>query len=407
MKFVPVNRLAVFWEPVEGDRRLVGRLARRRQDLFFEYDAQFLRTGIELSPFRLPLRPGVFAGEASRFDGLMGLFDDSLPDGWGRLLLDRRARTLGLSAAQFGPLDRLSLVGSMAMGALVYEPEQLTEVPTVVQLESLRKEIARVVADEDAGDLERLFAIGGSPHGARAKALVQIDAKGRLHAGVARALPGCTGWMLKFRARDDAADAGALEHAYFSMARAAGIDVPETQLLGKSPGVFATRRFDRDGKRKVHQHTLAGLLEAPHTTPSVTYSDLLVAARRLVGSEVAVRELFRRACFNVFARNRDDHSKNFSFLMDESGQWRVSPAYDLSLSEGPGGEHWMLVAGEGANPGVTDLERLAKDVSLKRPRAIIDEVRGAVDRFAKHARAVGVSKKTLTRVARVLGVPSR
>lgn len=407
MTFVPVTRLAVLWEPVEGERVPVGRLGRRRHELFFEYDPQFLRTGLELSPFRLPARPGVFAGNAARFEGLMGLFDDSLPDGWGRLLLDRRARQLGLAASQLSPLDRLSLVGSMAMGALVYEPEQVKEVPTVIQLAALKQEIARVVSDDESGDLERLFAIGGSPHGARPKALVQLDARGRLHAGVTRALPGCEPWMLKFRARDDAPDTGALEHAYFLMARAAGLDVPETRLLGRSPGVFAIRRFDRDGRRKTHLHTLAGLLEAPHTMPSVTYTELLLAARRLVGSEAAVLELFRRACFNVLAHNRDDHSKNFAFLMDPQGRWSVSPAYDLNLSAGPGGEHWMLIAGEGRAPTREHLLRLARETDVRRPGPIIDEVRAAVSRFARFAREAGLSQKTLAQTARVLGVRPR
>jgi serine/threonine-protein kinase HipA len=340
----------------------------------------------------------VFRGEPSRFDGLMGLFDDSLPDGWGRLLL------AGLSTAQLGPLDRLSLVGSRAMGALSYEPEQLGEKPTVVKLKDLSREVALVLAERKGADLERLFTIGGSPHGARPKALVQMDSKGTLHAGVSKALPGCSWWMVKFRSATDDAHSGALEHAYFLMAKAAGLDVPETRLLGPKPGFFAIRRFDRDGTRKTHQHTLAGLLDAPHTLPSVTYEQLLGVGRALVASEAAVAELFRRACFNVFAHNRDDHSKNFSFLMSERGEWSVSPAYDLTCSEGPGGEHWMLVSGEGANPERVHLERLAKKNSVRRSGAIIDEVRGAVNRFATFADEAGVPARVRDEVARTLGL---
>jgi serine/threonine-protein kinase HipA len=407
VSFIPVTRLTVSYEPEEGRRVVVGRLLRQGHGVLFEYDAGFIARGLSLSPFKLPLRSGVFRGEPSRFDGLMGLFDDSLPDGWGRLLIDRRARQQGYSAAQLGPLDRLSLVGSRAMGALVYEPEQAVAPPTVVKLKQLEQEIAMVLSDTESPDFERLFAIGGSPHGARPKALVQIDAKGALHAGESRALPGCTAWLVKFRAKGDGADSAAVEHAYFLMARAAGVDVPETRLLGRAPGYFAVRRFDRDGARKTHQLTLAGLLDAPHTFPSVTYDDLLLATRRLVRAEPAVAELFRRACFNVLAHNRDDHSKNFSFLMSERGAWTVSPAYDLSYSDGPGGEHWMLVAGEGANPGRANLEALGRASDLKRPKPIIDEVRAAVDRFASFADEAGVPLKTRERIAKVLGVPSR
>lgn len=401
MSFTPVTRLTVTWEPEEGQRQLVGRLLRQGHEVLFEYEPAFIRSGVQLSPFKLPLGGGVFRGDPSRFDGLKGLFDDSLPDGWGRLLLDRRAQQAGLSRAQLGPMDRLSLVGSRAMGALVYEPEQALEVPSVVNLKELELEVASVLADGKS-DFERLFVIGGSPHGARPKALVQMDAKGTLHAGVARALPGCTSWLVKFRAQNDEPDSGVLEHAYFLMAKAAGIDVPETRVLGRAPGYFAIRRFDREGTRKTHQHTLCGLLEAPHTFPSVTYDELLLVARRLVKSELAVRELFRRACFNVFAHNRDDHSKNFSFLMNARGEWSVSPAYDLSYSDGPGGEHWMMVAGEGARPTRKHLEALAKAGDVKRPGPIIDEVRAAVDRFGVFAEEAGVRAKTRKRVAAAL-----
>lgn len=407
MSFTPVNRLAVFYEPQEGQRKKVGRLLRQGHALLFEYDAAFIAGGLELSPFKLPLRPGVFRGDPGRFGGLMGVFDDSLPDGWGRLLIDRRAQKAGLSRAQLGPLDRLSLVGSRAMGALVYEPEQALERPTVVKLDELAQEVASVLVDGESADFDRLFAVGGSPHGARPKALVQLDAQGRLHAGVARALPGCTSWLVKFRAVDDEAGSGALEHAYFLMARAAGIDVPQTRLWGRKPGYFAIRRFDREATRRVHQLTLSGLLEAPHTSPSVTYDELLRVARRLVQSELAVQELFRRACFNVFAHNRDDHSKNFSFSMSHQGEWSVSPAYDLTFSEGPGGEHWMLVAGEGAQPGRAHLEALARSGDVKRPRLIIDEVRAAVDGFSDFARQAGVPAKTRARVVKALAANNR
>ena len=407
MSFTPVTRLAVFYEPEDGRRHLVGRLLKVRQQVLFEYEPTFLTRGLELSPFKVPLRPGVFTGDLTRFDGLMGLFDDSLPDGWGRLLIDLRAEKGGLRRTQLGPLDRLSLVGSQTMGALVFEPEQLREVPSVMKLDELEREVARVLADGEASDFDRLIAVGGSPQGARPKALVQIDAEGTLHAGVTRSIAGCTSWLVKFRSATDDADSGVLEHAYFLMAKAAGLDVPETRLLGRARRTFAIRRFDRDGRRKTHQHTLCGLLDAPHTLPSVSYQQLLIVTRRLVQSEPAVEEMFRRACFNVFAHNRDDHSKNFSFLMSERGEWSVSPAYDLSFSDGPGGEHWMPVSGEGANPTSKHLETLAKAGNVRRFKPVIDQVRAAIDRFASFADQAGLKAKTRDKVAKALGVPVR
>jgi serine/threonine-protein kinase HipA len=212
---------------------------------------------------------------------------------------------------------------------------------------------------------------------------------------------------VKFRAKDDDEHAGTLEHAYMQMAGAAGIDVPPTTMLGrtrKHRGYFAIRRFDRDGVRKLHMHTLAGLLHAPHIYPSTTYRELLLATRRLTRDEAAVSEMFRRACFNVFAHNRDDHTRNFAFLMNERGEWRPSPAYDLTFSPGPGGEHSMLVGREGANPTEKDLLELAKSVDLKRPRPVLDEVRLAVGRFARHADEAGLPSKVSDQIAKALGV---
>jgi serine/threonine-protein kinase HipA len=191
------------------------------------------------------------------------------------------------------------------------------------------------------------------------------------------------------------------------MARAAGIDVPETRMLGRtrrSPGFFASRRFDRRDGHRVHLHTLSGLLHAPHTYPSLTYRDLLLATRRLTRNEADVSEMFRRACFNVFAHNRDDHTKNFAFLMSEDGRWRVSPAYDLTLSSGPGGEHTLLVGGEGRSPGVEHLQELAAESGIKRPRRIIDEVRTALSGFRRFAADAGLPKRVSERVAKTIGV---
>lgn len=400
-----VERLTIFYEPDEGKLVKVGRLARKAREILFEYDPAFIDRGLDLSPFKLPLRPGVVVGDPALWDGLMGVFEDSLPDGWGRLLIDRRAARAGLVSAALGPLDRLSLIGARAMGALVYQPEVELEPPTVVSLPEIAADVEAVLAGARGPDLDRLIALGGSPQGARPKALVQVGDGGTVVYGDRRHRPGCTPYIVKFRAKDDDAHAGTLEHAYMRMAAAAGVDVPSTIMLGrtrKHAGYLAIRRFDRDGTTKVHMHTLSGLLHAPHTYPSTTYRDLLLATRRLTRDEAAVTEMFRRACFNVLAHNRDDHTRNFAFLMSERGEWRASPAYDLTYSDGPGGEHAMLVGREGANPTVDDLLELAKSADVRRPRPIIDQVRQAVARFARHADEAGVPAKVRRRIARAL-----
>jgi serine/threonine-protein kinase HipA len=405
-----VTQLAVFYEPTPDARLRVGTLAQPRREILFEYAPAFLATRLELSPFRLPLAPGVTTGKPDVLDGLPGVFDDSLPDGWGRLLIDRRAAQLGIAGASLGPLDRLTLVGSRAMGALSYEPEIAIDDPAIVQLSELATDADRVLREVGGADLERLIAVGGSPKGARPKVLVQISPAGHVLFGARAILPDHTAWLVKFPAREDPPHSAALEHAYFLMAKAAGLDVPPTQILGKTsrnPGYFAIERFDRRGNAHVHMHTLGGLLELPHGYPALDYVELLRVTRRLTHDEAAVAEMFRRACFNVLAHNRDDHSRNFAFLMDARGSWRPSPAYDLTFAHGPGGEHTMLVAGEGRAPGLAHLRALAAQLELRRAPAILDQVRRAVGRFKRYAERAGVPARLRDRTAGAIAALAR
>jgi serine/threonine-protein kinase HipA len=405
-----IEQVAVFYEPAQDRRTKVGRLALKQRQILFEYDPAFLGSKLELSPFHLRLTPDVVVGQADVFGGLMGVFDDSLPDGWGRLLIDRRAAELGMSGGALTPLDRLTVVGSRSMGALVYEPELALDDPVVVKLSELANEADMVLRDARGADLERLIAVGGSPKGARPKVLVQLGPDREIHVGARSIQPGFTAWLVKFPARTDDLHSASLEHAYFLMAEAAGLDVPRTQLLGKTtrrPGYFAIERFDREGDRRVHMHTIGGLLQLPYGYSALDYRDLLRVTRQLTRNEASVAEMFRRACFNVFAHNRDDHSRNFAFLMDETGAWRPSPAYDLTFAPGPGGEHTMLIAGEARTPGVKHLMTLAADLELRHTSQIIDEVRAAVARFKRFADRAGVPARLREQVARVIAPAKR
>lgn len=406
MKLAHVDQIAVFYQPGPGARAKVGRLALRSRRLLFEYDPTWIAGGLELSPIHLALRKGVVEGDPAKLDGLMGVFDDSLPDGWGRLLIDRRAAELGLGAASLTPLDRLTVVGSRTMGALVYEPEVDVEAPQIVELAQLARDAEVVLGNAGGADLERLIALGGSPKGARPKVLVQIGADGEIRAGARDIAPGATSWLVKFPAQADDPAIASLEHAYFLMAAAAGLEVPRTRILGRAgrrPGWFGIERFDRRGSARVHCHTLGGLLQLPHGYPALDYSDLLTVTRKLTRDEAAVTEVFRRACFNVLAHNRDDHARNFAFLMDERGTWSPSPAYDLVFSEGPGGEHTMLVAGEGRSPDRSHLKMLADGAGLRHASRVIDKVRSAVDGFLSHADEAGVPARLRNRIARAIG----
>jgi len=409
VKLEHIERVAVFYEP-EQDRRIkVGRLALERRNILFQYDPAFLGSRLELSPYHLRLTPDVIVGPTV-FDGLMGVFEDSLPDGWGRSLIDRRAAQLGISSASLTPLDRLTIVGARSMGALVYEPEIAIDDPAIVKLSELANEANLVMAEAGGADLERLIAVGGSPQGARPKVLIQLAPNGDVHFGAKAIQPGFTAWLVKFPALQDGPHSASLEHAYFLMAKAAGLDVPRTQLIGKTtrrPGYFAIERFDRRGTTKVHTHTLGGLLQLPHGYPALDYGDLLKVTRDLTRNEAAVAQMFRRACFNVFAHNRDDHSRNFAFLMDEYGTWTPSPAYDLTFAQGPGGEHTMLIAGEGRTPGIEHLAALAARVEVRNSAKIIDEVRAAIRRFKRFADQAGVPARLRDKTAQALALSKR
>lgn len=404
IKFSPAIMLRVELQ-LEGVQYSVGRLAWRDRQIFFEYDNDFRSSSLELSPFKLPLFSHLTEGPSDVFEGLHGLFNDSLPDGWGRLLLDRKLRELGGHPNQLTPLDRLAWIGNRGMGALSYVPEHqslIGECNEVVDLDRLSEEAGMVLENSPEAVLDELLAIGGSPQGARPKALVGISPDGsRLIHGVDDLPEGWEHWIVKFRAYSDPLDAGAVERAYAVMAGVAGIDMPPTALLpsARGQGYFAIKRFDRDGGHR-HMHTVSGLLNIDHRLPSLGYEGLLKLTRALVRNEKAVDQMFTRMVFNVLAHNQDDHTKNHSFLMEGDGTWSVSPAYDVTFSSGPGGEHALDVAGMGRNPGVDHILAVAKNagVTRKTAEATISRVRDAVDRWPDFAAANGVDKKTTSTI---------
>lgn len=409
MKHRPVTVLNVF---LDGRaRRKVGRLAVQARRILFEYDPAFLASGLELSPFQLPARPGVKAGDPALFDGLFGVFNDSLPDGWGRLLLDRAVERAGIDRGDLTPLDRLAHVGRGGMGALSYEPDHSAKgrEPIVLALDGIARDAATVLAGEEGPVIEGLLSLNGSSAGARPKVVAQVSAdRTRIIHGPAELPAGYAHWMIKFPAQIDEADSGAVEYAYSLMARDAGLDMPETHLFtARRKRYFGIHRFDRDGDRRIHMSSLSGLLHADHRLPSLDYDSLLKATLLLTRDVTEAEKAFRLACFNVLAHNRDDHAKNVSFLLDEgTGQWRLAPAYDLTFSSGPGGEQSMMVMGEGRAPGPDHLIALAKKHDLRHGAAILDAVRAAIARWPAHADAAGVTRKTAQKIAARIAPPA-
>ena len=370
-----------------GTRREVGLLSEENGRIFFEYAPDFLTSGIELSPFKLPLKPGIFEDTKRTFDGLFGVFNDSLPDGWGCLLLDRKLRKRGLSFQEITPLQRLSMIGRDPMGALEYEPaDEADDEFGEVKLDSLSGEVEKIVRGEDSEILDELLKMNGSSGGARPKivAWVSNDRKTIVHGG--KVPPeGFTPWIIKFAEKNDPQTAGELEYRYSLAAKAAGIDMPDTHLfpLKNGGGCFGTRRFDRTPIGKVHVHTACGLLHASHRYPTLDYENLLRLTAVLTKNHADVEEMVRRMIFNVKSGNRDDHSKNFAFLLTPENEWRLAPAYDLTPCAGINGEHTATVNGKGRD--ITDADLIAASatcgVTEGKTKTMIAQVEAALKRF--------------------------
>lgn len=370
-----------------GIRQEVGMLLQDKQRIFFEYSPDFLKSGIELSPFKLPLKAGVFEEKSRVFDGLFGLFNDSLPDGWGCLLLDRKLRKLGKSYAEITPLDRLSLIGANPMGALEYEPaDGDSDLYGDIELDSLSGEVDRILDGEESAVLDELLKLNGSSGGARPKivACVSSDRKQIIHGG--KSVPdGFTPWIIKFSEKHDPQSSGELEYRYSLAAKAAGITMPETHLfpLKDGRGCFGVQRFDRTLKGKVHTHTACGLLHASHRFASLDYENLLKLTWILTRNHADVVEMVRRMIFNIKSGNKDDHSKNFSFLLNSRYQWQLAPAYDLTPSAGINGEQTCMVNGKGCNIADADLIKTAAtaNVSEVEAKALIDQITTALREY--------------------------
>jgi serine/threonine-protein kinase HipA len=397
MAYKPTELLTVYLDA--GNQRLkVGRLALKDRQILFEYDAAFIASGIEISPIKLPLTPGVSIADTAMYDGLFGVFNDSLPDGWGRLLLDRTVERHGIHRRQLNPLDRLAYVGRHGMGALSYEPErgEPDAVDAPLALDKLAEESAIVLTGENEEVFEDLLRLNGSSGGARPKIVAQVSAdKKNIVHGQQRLQPGFTHWMIKFPSSQDVRDVGAIEYAYSLMARDAGISMPETHLFRtKKNKYFGTKRFDREGDARIHMHSLGGLIHADHRTPSLDYDTVLRVTLGLTKNILEAEKVYALACFNVLAHNRDDHAKNFSFLLNANREWIFAPAYDLVFSYGPGGEQSMLVMGEGKNPGIAELQALGKKHGLKNAQDILLRVQEAVTSWPRYAEESSVSAKS-------------
>jgi serine/threonine-protein kinase HipA len=383
----------------------IGELVLARNRVYFKYSNSFLEKGIEISPFKMKLTSEVISADRLPFDGLFGVFNDSLPDGWGRLLLDRYLSSLGIAIQEISPLDRLAYVGTSGMGALTYRPEisQTFDRDKQIELDEVAADMKNFIEGESTDVIEKLHQLGGSSGGTRSKILVGYN-KGSNHIihGAEDLPEGYEHWIIKFPSSNDSPDIAHIEYAYHKMALDAGLTMDVCKLFAGKSGkkYFGTKRFDRVHGQRIHMHSASGLLHDNYRMSTMDYGHLMDCAFQLEQSVESYSKVLRLAAFNVFAHNRDDHSKNFAFLMDKRGSWQISPAYDLTFSYSAHGHHSTMVAGESKNPGKKQLLELARVFDVKDPERILDEVRDSISNWNTIANDCGVSSSSRNRIAR-------
>lgn len=407
---------AVFWD---ADRELG----------VFEYDPDFLGSGIWVSPITLPLGPGRFSfPNLSRetFKGLPGLLADSLPDKFGNLLIDQWLTQQGRNPETFDPVERLCYLGTRAMGALEFQPTLLQDSPpetlhlaALVQLANdalASRESLHANLSQPPKALATILRIGTSAGGARAKAVIAWNpSTGEIRSGQANFATGFEPWLLKFdgvsanrdKELNDPLGYGRIEYAYHLMARAAGITMSDCRLLEENGRAhFMTRRFDRGPNgEKFHMQSLCAIAHFDfNLAGAYSYEQAFRIARQLDLPQTDLTELYRRALFNIITRNQDDHTKNIAFLMDRSGGWRLAPAYDLIYAYNPSGawthRHQMTLNGKRDGFLTGDLLAAADAANVKPPKAkkILREILWAASRWRNHAETAGVSPEWIREI---------
>ncbi|NAT15972.1 toxin HipA [Pseudomonas syringae pv. actinidifoliorum] len=400
----------------------------------FEYFPEFIGGGLEIAPLTMPLSAGTiytFPGlNPDVYKGLPACLSDSLPDDFGNALIDAWLAREGRDKASFSSVERLLYTGHRAMGALEYDPAinggSRQSVP--VELESLVKLAGEVLSDRESftarlsggstspqerDAMHRLFQIGTSAGGARPKAVIAMNERGDIRSGQVPAPEGFTHWLLKFDVDKGASSLGdplgfgRIEYAYSELVKLAGIDMTECRLIQENERAhFCTRRFDRtDEGEKFHVQTLCALAHADFTKPGAfSYEEGFQVLRRLKLARADAIEFYRRMVFNVMGCNNDDHTKNFSASMDQTGEWVLSPAYDVAWSyraDSPWvSSHQMSINGKREGFTLADLREVAKQIGRFNPEPVIEQVREAIKLWPEHAAAAGVREEVIFGISR-------
>jgi serine/threonine-protein kinase HipA len=410
--------------------QMVGAVAwdETRQIADFQYDDTFIRSGLEVAPLMMPLREGLFSfPNLSRetFRGLPGLLADSRPDRFGNTLIDVWLQQQGRTAADFTPIERLCYMGSRGMGALEFKPALRREVKKAIPLElakltALASEILKQRSNfkanlhgADSEVLTTIIRVGTSAGGARAKAVIAWNPETHeVRSGQVPAPAGFESWILKFDGIHDKElgepkGFGRIEYAYYLMARAAGIEMTECRLLEEGGRAhFMTRRFDRDESGgKIHVQSLCALGHYDfNRSGEYSYEQAFAMIQKVNIGHDALREMFRRMSFNLIASNKDDHTRNIAFLMDQQGHWRLSPAFDVMWAHNPDGfwtnRHQMSVNGKQLDFNRDDLLAVAQAYGIKDGPSIIAKVGEAVRRWPEFAKEVEVHPEVAGEIGR-------
>lgn len=377
----------------------------------FEYSDEAIKRGLELSAYRLPLNGSKLRKDFPQHQmGLPGPVYDAMPDGWGMLLMDRLFKRRGLNPARIGPLERLTYINNNAMGALSFEPvaPDIFSPELHVPLDQLAAEVKDVLNGVGGEFLQKLLQLGGSPQGARPKALLYRNTiTGEFTTAAA---PNLEAWLIKFPAQNEHAEVCAIEAVYAECLRRCNINTPQTAYFNLSNGqaAFATKRFDRytssdhQSELRIPMQSLAAFTGADYQTPGALDYRNFLRATQMCTNDVREKAIaFKRIVFNVAFNNRDDHPKNFSYLMSRTGQWSLAPAYDVTFCEGPGGYHQMDVMGEALEINRKQLIALGEqeaELSTGAVNEIIDEVCDLANGFpsiAKSSLPEQITKDTL------------
>ncbi|HPA56800.1 MAG TPA: type II toxin-antitoxin system HipA family toxin [bacterium] len=384
----------------------------------FEFERDFVRKGFDLSPLKMPIAEAengtVFSFpflNPETFKGLPGLLADSLPDRFGNKVIDAWLAANGRTSESMNPIERLCYIGKRGMGALEFEPAVMTEKSNPVEVEDLVKLAQEILSsrkdfEADLSDkgVHEIFRVGTSAGGARAKAIIAYNpSTGAVRSGQIDGLTGFEYWIIKFDGVNDSLlletkGYGNIEYAYYLMALDCGIEMSECKLLhenGRSH--FMTKRFDRTGLDKIHMQTLCAIAHFDYNDPrSYAYEQVFQVMRELRLPYADAEQMFRRMVFNIMAENRDDHTKNISFLMDKTGKWQLSPAYDMTYAFDPAnkwiGAHQLSVNGKRTEIKKEDMLEVATKMNIKKPLEIIEQVEDSIGRWNEFAKIAEVGK---------------